>query len=104
MRLKTALNATPNAALAALLALTLAPSIRAEESPPQAPPQLPPGAPAQAAKETLPTVADDHPVRLDRTGIRWVLPYERAQATARKTKHPMLIKAVAFGTTKSGCW
>ena len=76
----------------ALVAATVTPTLRAEDSPSEAP------------KETIPTVADDHPVRLDRTGIRWVLPFERAQATARKTKHPMLIKAVAFGTTKSGCW
>ncbi len=51
-----------------------------------------------------PTVAEDHPVHLDRTGIRWVLPFERAQAVAKERGHPLLIKAVAFGTTKSGCW
>lgn len=74
--------------LLAVLNLVFTPLIRAEDPPPKA----------------LPTVPDDHPVRLDRTGIAWVLPYERALATARKTNHPMLIKAVAFGTTKNGCW
>ncbi len=92
MRLKIALDTVllvgRLVGLPAVLALVLAPSIQAEEPP----------------SKPLPTVPDDHPVRLDRTGIRWVLPYERTQATARKTNHPMLIKAVAFGTTKSGCW
>ena len=62
-------------------------------------------APDDALTEApLPTVPDDHPVRLDRTGIDWVLPFERASAISRKSGHPLLIKAVAFGTTKSGCW
>ena len=52
----------------------------------------------------LPPVPDDHPVHLDRTGIDWVLPFERARAISRETGRPLLIKAVAFGTTRSGCW
>ena len=59
---------------------------------------------AHAEEDPLPTVPDDHPVHLDRTGVRWVLPFERAHATAKERGHPLLIKAVAFGTTKSGCW
>jgi hypothetical protein len=82
----------PHFAVLVLVGAAIVPSIQAEDTAPEASP------------EALPTVPPDHPVRLDRTGIRWVLPYERTQATARKTKHPMLIKAVAFGTTKSGCW
>jgi hypothetical protein len=56
-------------------------------------------APQQSA--TLPT---DHPVQLDRTGIAWVLPFELAQSRSNETGHPLLIKAVAFGTTVTGCW
>ena len=47
---------------------------------------------------------DDHPVHLDRTGIDWVLPFAAARDASQRSGHPILLKAVAFGTTKEGCW
>jgi hypothetical protein len=45
-----------------------------------------------------------HPVRFDRTGIEWALPFEAARERARAERRLLLVKPVAFGTTKSGCW
>lgn len=59
---------------------------------------------ASGAAAQEPAVGEDHPVHLDRTGIEWVLPFEAAQAKSRSLGLPLLTKAVAFGTTKEGCW
>lgn len=40
----------------------------------------------------------------DRTGIDWVYPFEKARAKAAEEKRLLLIKPVAFGTSKDGCW
>ncbi len=85
------MNRRGTGALALAAALLLPAVVRAEDT-------------TETEAPALPSVADDHPVYLDRTGIEWVLPFERAQAAAKASGHPLLIKAVAFGTTKSGCW
>jgi hypothetical protein len=46
----------------------------------------------------------DHPVRLDRTGIRWEIPFEAARTRAANEQRLLVIKPVAFGTTPEGCW
>lgn len=56
---------------------------------------------AQDAPASLP---NDHPVHLDRTGIEWVLPFAAAKQASEDSGRPLLLKAVAFGTTKEGCW
>ena len=48
--------------------------------------------------------ADDHPLNKDRTGMPWVLPFEKAREEARARKRLLLIKPVAFGTTRDGGW
>lgn len=57
-----------------------------------------------SAQDATPSVPEDHPVHLDRTGIEWVLPFSAAQKQAEISGRPLLLKAVAFGTTKEGCW
>ena len=57
--------------------------------------------PDRAAAQEVP---EDHPVHLDRTGIEWVLPFEAAEARSKRLGRPILMKAVAFGTTRAGCW
>lgn len=56
----------------------------------------------------LPLVQDPQPAApspcLDRTGIRWVLPFEVARARAATEKRLLLIKPIAFGTTADGGW
>ena len=46
----------------------------------------------------------EHPVRLDRTGIVWALPFENARKRALQENRLLAIKPVAFGTTATGCW
>jgi len=41
---------------------------------------------------------------LDKTGIRWQLPFEQALEKAKKEKRLLLIKPVAFGTSRDGGW
>ena len=48
--------------------------------------------------------ASDHPVRHDRTGIVWRVPFESARGQATESKRIIAIKPVAFGTTPEGCW
>jgi hypothetical protein len=40
----------------------------------------------------------------DRTGIDWVYPFEKARTKAAEEQRLLLIKPVAFGTSKDGCW
>ena len=40
----------------------------------------------------------------DRTGTQWVLPFSAALAKAKKENRPLLIKAIAFGTSPDGGW
>ena len=49
-------------------------------------------------------VPEDHPVRHDRTGIAWQVPFATALAKAKAQQRLLVIKPVAFGTTADGCW
>ena len=46
----------------------------------------------------------DHPLNMDRTGMKWVLPFSSAQKQASTEKRLLLIKPVAFGTSRDGGW
>ena len=48
--------------------------------------------------------AAEHPMRLDRTGIVWEIPFTSARERAAKERRLLAIKPVAFGTTAGGCW
>ena len=45
-----------------------------------------------------------HPLKLDRTGIEWQLPFETAVEHSRKRERLLMIKPVAFGTDRKGGW
>ena len=47
---------------------------------------------------------DTHPLKRDKTGIRWALPFTGALERARAENRILLIKPVAFGTTRDGGW
>ena len=40
----------------------------------------------------------------DQTGLDWVLPFKQALAKARKQKRLLVIKPIAFGTSRDGGW
>lgn len=40
----------------------------------------------------------------DRTGIEWALPFKTAHQRASEQKRLLLIKPIAFGTSKDGGW
>ncbi len=40
----------------------------------------------------------------DRTGVAWVVPFTKAIEKARKDKRLLMIKPIAFGTSKNGGW
>jgi hypothetical protein len=42
--------------------------------------------------------------QLDKTGVDWVLPFEKALAKAKAEKRILLIKPIAFGTSPDGGW
>ena len=46
----------------------------------------------------------DHPLAKDRTGIQWVLPFTEARQKAADLDRLLMIKPVAFGTSKEGGW
>jgi hypothetical protein len=46
----------------------------------------------------------DNPLQLDKTGMRWVLPFTQARQTAAENKRLLMIKPVAFGTSPDGAW
>ena len=41
---------------------------------------------------------------LDKTGIRWAAPFEKALERAHAQKRLLMIKPVAFGTSPDGGW
>ncbi|MCZ6788252.1 MAG: hypothetical protein O7E54_13915 [Planctomycetota bacterium] len=47
---------------------------------------------------------ETHPLTKDRTGMTWVLPFKAAHEKAQKEKRLLMIKPVAFGTTRDGGW
>ncbi len=40
----------------------------------------------------------------DRTGVAWVTPFTKALEKATKEKRLLMIKPIAFGTSKNGGW
>ena len=60
--------------------------------------------PQQPVPEQLQRPGSNHPLSKDATGIRWALPFTAARAAAEKRKRLLLIKPVAFGTTRDGGW
>ena len=53
----------------------------------------------------LPAFAQAQPSKnLDKTGLRWVVPFEDALAKAKAQKRLLVIKPVAFGTSPDGGW
>lgn len=48
--------------------------------------------------------AQKYPLLKDRTGIEWVVPFPAALERAREQRRLLLIKPIAFGTTKQGGW
>ena len=57
-----------------------------------------------AAVAAAPIGAGDDTLALDRTGIRWVAPFAKAKEKSEKEQRLLLLKPIAFGTEKSGCW
>ena len=41
---------------------------------------------------------------LDKTGVKWVTPFEKALEQAKQEKRLLMIKPVAFGTSSDGGW
>ncbi len=41
---------------------------------------------------------------LDKTGVKWVTPFEKALEKAKQEKRLLMIKPVAFGTSSDGGW
>ena len=50
------------------------------------------------------TPAQDNPIRKDKTGMRWALPFAKARQRSETEGRLLLIKPVAFGTSKDGGW
>ena len=48
--------------------------------------------------------AGDHPLNKDRTGMKWVMPFNKAHEKAQAQERLLLIKPVAFGTSSDGGW
>lgn len=51
-----------------------------------------------------PLRAQQEPVCKDQTGIDWVLPFEAAVEHAEATNRILMVKPIAFGTTRDGGW
>ena len=48
--------------------------------------------------------AGDHVLDKDKTGMRWVYPFNKARLKAKADKRIPLVKPVAFGTDRQGGW
>lgn len=42
--------------------------------------------------------------KIDRTGIKWVMPFSAALETAKQENRILAIKMIAFGSDSTGCW
>ena len=66
------------------------------------------GCKAPQAPRAVPFRVDRHgaanALEQDRTGLRWVLPFPAAREKARAEKRLLMIKPVAFGTSRTGDW
>jgi hypothetical protein len=40
----------------------------------------------------------------DQTGIEWTFPFERALERAKRENRILMVKPIAFGTTRDGNW
>ena len=40
----------------------------------------------------------------DHTGIEWTFPFKAAQEKARRENRILMVKPIAFGTTRDGSW
>ncbi len=49
-------------------------------------------------------LAGDHVLDKDKTGMRWVYPFNKARLKAKNDKRILLVKPVAFGTDRAGGW
>jgi hypothetical protein len=50
------------------------------------------------------TSIQESPFVKDQTGIQWVLPFEKGLSVAKERNRLLLVKPIAFGTTRSGHW
>jgi hypothetical protein len=57
-----------------------------------------------AVSPALAQVNESNPLKKDKTGISWTLPFKSALAKAKKENRLLLIKPVAFGTSLDGGW
>ncbi|MHC4958459.1 MAG: hypothetical protein ACYTGN_08780 [Planctomycetota bacterium] len=48
--------------------------------------------------------APANPLVLDKTGLKWVVPFKVAEKKAQEDARLLLIKPVAFGTSSDGGW
>ena len=48
--------------------------------------------------------SQEKPVCKDKTGVAWVLPFTSARGKSTDLSRLLLIKPIAFGTTKDGGW
>lgn len=46
----------------------------------------------------------EHPMALETSGVRWYFPFDHALAVAREERRMLLMKPVAFGTTREAFW
>ena len=49
-------------------------------------------------------LAGDHVLEKDKTGMRWVYPFNKARLKAKADNRILLVKPVAFGTDRKGGW
>ncbi len=49
-------------------------------------------------------VQEEKPTCKDKTGVAWVHPFTEARKKAKETGRLLMIKPIAFGTSKDGGW
>ncbi len=49
-------------------------------------------------------VREDIALSKDKTGMKWVAPFDDATAKAKKDQRILMVKPIAFGTDNKGCW
>ncbi|MDH3590858.1 MAG: hypothetical protein OER88_03210 [Planctomycetota bacterium] len=43
-------------------------------------------------------------LKMDKTGLAWIAPFDKALAAAKERSRLLFIKPIAFGTKPNGCW
>ncbi len=56
------------------------------------------------AEEAAPAPKSEPRLLMDKTGLHWVAPFDQALKVAKESRRLLLVKPIAFGTGKSGCW